>query len=172
MNRVANSVYELIYARIRSIQDPPAIDLFFQLLKILIEDLNLGPENPKMSLTVPRSQNRFVVNLNARYAITLEHSGSIGLLIETSDFQRAQKVLRATSLFRFSKAKKPDDYFLKYPAHQLTIPVLNAIVPMWLKACRNLEPKMSRSPYRKFHSHELYELMLDDARRMNWARRG
>jgi len=164
-------VYKLIFGRLRSIHDPKAVDLFFQLLKILIEDLNLGPENPKLSLTVPRSQNRFVVNLNARYAITLEQNGSLGFLIEMEDFHRVQKIVRATSLFRFSKAKKADDYFLKYPTHQLTVPVLNSMVPMWLKACRNLEPKMSRSPYRKFHSNELYKLVLDDARRGDWTRR-
>jgi len=164
-------MYNLIYTRLQSIQDARAVELFFQLLKILIDELNLGPENPKLSLTVPKSQKRFVVNLNARYAITLEHNGSIGLLIEASDFKRAQKILRASRLFRFSKARRPDDYFLKYPAGSLTPRRLNSLLPMWLKACRNLEPSMSRSPYRKFHSREFYELVLDDAVRRDWARR-
>ncbi len=160
---------DLIYKRLQSVRDPMAVELFFQLLKILIEDLRIGPENPKLSLTVPKSQNRFVVNLNSRYAMTLEHNGSIGLLIETADFRKAQRLVRSTSLFRFSKAKEEDDYFLKYPARLLTDKVLDALLPLWLKACRNLEPRMSRSPYRKFHSRELYELVLDGGRRRYWV---
>lgn len=158
---MGEAAYDLIFTRLRAVREPAAVELFFQLLKILIEDLNLGPENPKLALTVPRSQNRFVVNLNSRYAMTLEHNGSIGLLIETVDFRAAQKILRTTHLFRFSKARKEDDYFLKYPARQLTVSALESLLPLWLRACRHLEPRMSRSPYRKFHSREFYELALD-----------
>jgi|SRR6185436_16813667 len=155
--------HSLIKRRIAANKKPEAVTLFFKLLRIFVEDLGLSAENQKLSLTVPASQKRFVVNLNSRYAITLEHNGSIGLLFEMEDYRAVQKICKTSVMFRFRKARRDDDYFLKYPVEKLTVKVLDRLLPYWIKACKNLEHRMSRSPYRKFHSREFYNLVMDEA---------
>ena len=45
----------LIKSRLAAISNKDSIRLYFNLLKILIDDLDLHPENAKLALTVPKA---------------------------------------------------------------------------------------------------------------------
>jgi hypothetical protein len=150
---------EPIQSRLDAIRNKDAIRLYFSLLKILIEELDLHPENAKLSLTVPKSRKDFVVNLNSRWVLNLYRDGSIAFMIGKGDFRGLQKIVKAVKYFRYSSCTKPDDYFATYSYDQLKNEgSLQAVVACWLQSCRAFEPVMRRSPYRKFHNEEFYDL--------------
>jgi hypothetical protein len=149
----------LITSRLAAIENKEAIQLYFKLLKLLLDDLNLHPQNPKLALTVPKSRNDFVVNLNSRWVLNLHRDGSIAFMIGKRDFRQLQRIVKAARHLRYSSCLKPDDYFATYSYDQLTSEQsLQAIVECWMEACRAFEPVMRRSPYRKFHNEEFYEM--------------
>ena len=82
-------------------------------------------------------------------------------MIRKENFKGLQKIVKAEKYFRYSSCTKPDDYFATYTYDQLTNEgSLQAIVAYWLQACRAFEPVMRRSPYRKFHNEEFYEMAV------------
>ena len=152
---------DLISSRLAAIHNKDSIRLYFNLLKILLDDLDLHPENHKLALTIPKGRKDFVVNLNSRWVLNLNRDGSIAFMIGKGDFKALQKIVKAVKYFRYSRCTKPDDYFATYAYDQLTNDdSLQVIVAYWLKSCRAFEPVMRRSPYRKFHNLEFYKLAV------------
>jgi 5-methylcytosine-specific restriction protein B len=154
---------ETVKHRIEKIDNPDAVRLFFRLIKILIDELNLTPESAKLALTVAKGERHITVNLNTRYALRLNPGSSIGFMVRQEDFQSLQRKVKGSDLSRFSKNGVDDDYFVTYRADTLrNQDSQDAIVNAWLAACRDFEPKASRSPYRDKHNTTLFELASDE----------
>jgi hypothetical protein len=149
----------LVSTRLALIKNKDSIVLYFNLLKILLDELDLHAENPKLALTVPKGRNDFVANLNARWVLNLFRDGSIAFMIGKNDFKQLQKIVKARKFLRYSMCTKPDDYFATYSYDQLTDEKsLESIMACWLESCCAYELLMRRSPYRKFHNQEFYEI--------------
>ncbi len=154
---------ESIKHRIEKIKNPDAVRLYFRLIKILIDELNLTPDNPKLSLTAPKGERHMVANLNSRYVLKLNPHGAIGFMVRMSDFQSLQRNVKCSEYGRFSKDGVDDDYFATFEPEILQDDEsLDAVVKAWLTSCKEFEPKASRSPYREKHNATLYELASDE----------
>src|SRR5262245_58037460 len=124
-----------IKSRITSIKDPDSIRLFFHLLKLLIDHLDLGPENPRLALTMQKHIKRIVVNVNKRYALVVEERG-LGFLFDVKDTRLMMKLKGARKTWDFTTAKKVDAHFVWFGMKVLQNErMLQRIVNGWLKAC-------------------------------------
>ena len=120
---------ELIHERIKKINKPEAVRLFFKLLKILIDELRFTPDNARLSLTIPKQETRIVVNINSRYALVLKANASFLFMVDNADYKKLQKIIKSSYHEDFRNQALVDAHLVEYPLEKLrSEEVLSAIV--------------------------------------------
>lgn len=144
---------------ISKINDSDTVNLFLDSLKSIILNLNLNSNDERLSLNIRSdAKKRFSVCINSRLVFGLTNKSQFYLMIADEDFEKINPI-KLEKIEDFDKKNPPskliliskDDFFTKK----------DLLLPLIIKVCSDYLPTQKKSPYRKYHSAELYEIMMN-----------
>jgi hypothetical protein len=151
-----------ILKRIQKIGNKDAVRFFFDLLKELIETLNLSETDERLSLNVRNdSRKRFSVNINGRLVLGLRESSEVGLMLSNDAIKKLEGQVTYDESEDFASGS---DAKLVWLTYEEAVQSMDVLQPLWLNTCQDYLPTQERSQYRKYHMEELYLLAMDSDR--------
>lgn len=134
------------------------LNQYFDLLKQILNDLDLDDTDPRLALSV-RKDKTIPVNIGQRYVLRPLTGEKIGCIVP-ADF--AHELINAYLVGFFSPKTTRDAKWLifKYPTGTQFPPVLyNAII----EASTDILNKTKKSGFRKYHNSLLYHFTMEPA---------
>lgn len=163
-----------IETRLKAYQSRENIEIFFDIIGKLINDLGITKDDTRFCLNVRNESNRqrISVNINSRLIGGIRNEKNkdfimFMLYVEDAQNLKKQGVDLKSDFLDFKNAKELDNtqtYFLAID--ELTVHE-KEIYPKWLKCCSDYLPTQTSSQYRIHHIPELYELVVDKDYRNN-----
>ncbi|MFT3946928.1 MAG: hypothetical protein QM763_08145 [Agriterribacter sp.] len=129
---------------------------YFDLVKKLFTDLDIGPSDPRLALTLPKN-GIMPVNLGQRYVLCPRNDGYTGCIVPV-DFDT--EAVKGFEVFFFSHKGVNDAKFIDIPLHEKKLFSEYAYA-----ACMEESDKILRSctksGYRKYHVPMLYDFIME-----------
>lgn len=145
-----------IKRRINAIANPEAIQLFFNLINILITENQISPDDERFTLNVRNDyRKRFSVNINSKLVLYIKDGQEFGFMINQEDWVNFENIpyIKKEVFEKYTPAS-----FLISFSLDIVFENKNLIVKYWLKSCKEYLPAQQKSQYRKHHIQELYQL--------------
>lgn len=144
---------------ISKINDSETVNLFLDSLKSIILNLNLNSSDERLSLNIRSDiKKRFSVCINSRLVFGLTNKSQFYLMIADQDFEKINPI-KFEKIEDFDKKNPPSKLILIskddfYSNKDLFLPLLN-------KVCEEYLLTQKKSPYRKYHNAEFYEITMN-----------
>ena len=149
-----------IKKRIDAINNPEAIQYFFSLLKLLIQDASLSEKDERLAINVRNDyRKRFSVNINGRLILSIKDGNELALMINNDDLKIISKITVLKSEVFEKQIPEASLVFFDFDVIKQNSEVLK---PLWLKSCLEYLPAQTASQYRRHHIDELYEIAIND----------
>lgn len=148
-----------IKKRIDAINNPAAIQYFFSLLKLVIDEAKLSDIDERLAINVRNDyRKRFSVNLNGRLILSIKDGNELALMINNEDLKTISNfpVLK-TEVFE----KQIPEASLVYFDFEVLKQNSEILKPLWLKSCLEYLPAQTVSQYRRHHIDELYKIAIN-----------
>lgn len=159
--------------RVRMAGSRSSLEAYLDLVKLLLDDLELDGTDQRLSMSIPKSGHGWgflPVSLNNRYVVAL-HGGSgeelIGVIFGP-DFERRQDLTAKVAFGRFKAlpGEDPKDVPFIVEARSAADVLRDEEFRVgWLHAARHELERGRSSPYRRFHVPEFYQLAMDSVYR-------
>lgn len=149
-----------IKKRIDAINNPEAIQYFFNLLKELIEDASLSETDERLAINVRNDyRKRFSVNINGRLILSIKDGNEFGLMINNSDLEKIKNIpVLRTEIFE-KQIPEASLLFFDFDILRQNEEILKSL---WLQSCLEYLPVQTASQYRRHHIDELYKIAIDE----------
>ena len=149
-----------IKKRIEAINNPEAIQYFFNLLKSVIEVGKLSDIDERLAINVRNDyRKRFSVNINGRLILSIKDGNELALMINNDDLKTISKIpVLKTEVFE----KQIPEASLVYFDFDVIKQNSEVLKPLWLKSCLEYLPAQTSSQYRRHHIDELYKIAIND----------
>jgi 5-methylcytosine-specific restriction enzyme B len=154
---------DILAKQIRRINQDDAVKRFFNLLKEMIDSLDLPPNSPQISFTVSEKHPRIAANLNNHTALQLsgkKENVSVGLLFKkelvTKPPLQNNKINfedKASSDFCLGRIQFKDRHLLQN----------ESIVQYWIDSLQDLKQVASSTNHRDLHNNAVYHAAEDEA---------
>lgn len=159
--------------QIRATGDSAWAEGYFELARVLLDELGLDSEDPRLNMSIPKNATRWVlpVTINNRYVLAVRREGSacsVGA-IWASDFDRRAHLRPLTVGVGRYDALRGEDIFSVPFFLSITRPdplaVTDELRGGWLSAAKYELERASASPFRRFHSEHAYRAVVDPQER-------
>lgn len=150
-----------IKRRIDAIDNPKAIQLFFNLINTLIKENQISAEDERFTLNVRNDyRKRFSVNINSRLVLYIKDGQEFGFMINQEDWFYFENIpfIKKELFEKYTPAS-----FLVSFSLNIVLENKELIVKYWLKSCKEYLPAQQKSQYRKHHIQELYQMATDSS---------
>jgi flavodoxin len=169
---------EKIETRLKAYHSRENIELFFDITNMLVTQLEIDKDNPRLCLNTRNEKDRQRISLNLNswlvgglrsyedkdvFLIMLYKTDANNLLNKGVNLISKDKEFKDAIGLEKAQTFSIDD--AEFISHK------DEIIPLWLKCCADYYPKNTASQYRKHHLPELYELVVDRNFReiqLNW----
>ncbi len=137
-----------IKKRIDLIDNPDVIQLFFELLKDLIEKTNISNDDERIALNIRNDdKKRFSVNINSRLVLMINNE-ILAVMINDDDLHQISHL----NIFNKEIFEKQNNASLVYFNYQTVHDNIELIQPLFVKSCLDYLPLQSKSQYRRYFS--------------------
>ncbi|WP_291073763.1 McrB family protein [Empedobacter sp. UBA5987] len=148
-----------IKKRIDLIDNPDVIQLFFELLKDLIEKTNISNDDERIALNIRNDdKKRFSVNINSRLVLMINNE-ILAVMINDDDLHQISHL----NIFNKEIFEKQNNASLVYFNYQTVHDNIELIQPLFVKSCLDYLPLQSKSQYRRYHIDELFNIAMNDS---------
>ncbi|MFV0218648.1 AAA family ATPase [Empedobacter falsenii] len=148
-----------IKKRIDLIDNSDVIQLFFELLKDLIEKTNISNDDERIALNIRNDdKKRFSVNINSRLVLMINNE-ILAVMINDDDLHQISHL----NIFNKEIFEKQNNASLVYFNYQTVHDNIELIQPLFVKSCLDYLPLQSKSQYRRYHIDELFNIAMNDS---------
>lgn len=149
-----------IKKRIEAIDNPEAIQFFFNLLNKFISKSAITGTDERLALNVRNDyRKRFSVNLNSRLILSVKDGEEFGLMINNEDLKEISEIpVLKTEIFE----KQIPDATLVFFDFDVLKQNLAVIEWLWLQSCLEYLPAQIKTQYRRHHIEELFNIASDE----------
>jgi hypothetical protein len=151
---------------VRTLPDPEAAKLFFQLLHELIEKLNITKDDPRFSVNFRKGHNGISVNINSRLVLGLWKSSRKPMflfMVPYEDIKNWKSIYDVSQSDKFIK-NGPKAIVGSIYYDDLKNGLDQERKQKWLNCCSDFLPFEKASPVRKYNVPELFELGKEPSR--------
>ncbi|MFB6134433.1 MAG: phospholipase D-like domain-containing protein [Halanaeroarchaeum sp.] len=159
---VEDSDHERLVDRVSTAPDREWINIYFDLIREVIEFTGLKEDDPTIATTLPRSGlSRLPVNINQRYVLTaFPEKGLTGFMLP-ADSTAVDELSEYISDFgAFNTSSDNDPYWFEFPENPDEF-ITRGFKEDWKRAIERELNRGSRSPYRRYHESLAYKAAVD-----------
>lgn len=145
-------------------------DKYFDLIKEIIEDFRIDPNDERIALTLPL-YGGFPVNVGQRYVLKARRGGELGLIMPLEyDVEQSIEQDNIVAIYEnyFFRNKEREAWWIMFDMPEFVLPY--HIKQLWRKQVAIELQRCKRSGFRKIHVPFLYKMVVDrEVRERVWG---